>query len=116
LAESKTALSSLKERYTAQAQLLSMLLQTNAGHHVERSVLEDTNEKLREAAEDYKLQIHTAQQRIFQLEQYIQDINVHVNYLETAKKELTVQNELLQDQVALVFLTPGPLHRPARCN
>jgi hypothetical protein len=33
-------------------------------------------------------------------------MNVHFNYLETAKKELTEQNELLQDQLALAFLTP----------
>jgi uncharacterized phage infection (PIP) family protein YhgE len=106
LAETKEELGRLRERYNAQAQLIAMLVQTNAAHHLERAVIEDTNEKLREAAEDYKLQLQITQQRTVQLEQYIQDMNHRFQNLETAKKELTEQNELLQDQLALANLIP----------
>jgi hypothetical protein len=106
LAETIEELSSLRERYNAQAQLIAMLGQTNSGHHLERAVIEDTNEKLREAAEEYKLQLQKAHQRTAQLKHYIQDMNHHLSHMKSAKKELTEHNEMIQDQLALAYLTP----------
>jgi hypothetical protein len=106
LAQAQEQLLNLQDRYNVQGKLVAMLVHSSTSQQMDRAIIEENNEQLRQTAEGYKQDLHTAQQINVELEQYIKDINIHASFLETTNKELTEKSELLQDQLALAYLIP----------
>jgi hypothetical protein len=106
LAKAQGELHNLQEKCNVQPQLIAMLVQSNAGWQMELAIIEDSNELLRQTAAEYKKNLLTTQEMNYLLEQHVKDMNLHVKFLQATKKDLTEHNEMLQDQLAIAYLTP----------
>jgi hypothetical protein len=106
LAQAQEQLLNLQERYNVQGTLIAMLVQSSTSQQMDRAIIEENNEQLRQTADRYKQDLQIAQRINFELEEHTKDLNVHSSFLQTTNKELTEKNEMLQDQLAIAYLTP----------